>query len=36
MINDERLYETEFEFQYFEGLELEKGERKLRYFVREI
>lgn len=35
-INDERLYDTEFEFEYYEELTLEEGERKLRYFVREI
>lgn len=35
-VNDERLYDTEFEFRYFGGLEPKAGERKLRYFVREI
>lgn len=35
-INDERLYETEFEFEYYDELTLEKGERKLKYFIREI
>lgn len=35
-VNDERLYETEFEFEYHEELELKIGEKKLRYFIREV
>ena len=35
-INDKRLYDTTFEFWYHKELGLEEGDKKLRYFVREV
>ena len=36
LLNDERLYDTEFEFKYFNEFKLKDNEKKLRYFIREI
>ena len=36
LLNDERLYDTEFEFKYYNEFKLKDNEKKLRYFIREI